>query len=134
MKVGFTCGCFDGLHLGHKHLLREAARNCGYLIVAVNDDTWCLNHKGPGRPMFPLSTRMEAVSTYLSHLPAHNRYDHAIIPFTGHDWDLIDAIRPAVVFRGHDQSTALYELSIPVWRVDKLEGFSTTLLSQGKSP
>src|SRR5271165_547887 len=134
MKVGFTCGCYDGLHAGHRHALAEAARNCDYLIVAVNNDEWCLNHKGPGRPMFPLATRMEAIGTYLHHMPSHNRYDHAIIPFAGRDWELIRAIMPAIVFRGYDQYGIVEGLPIKMWRLDKLEGFSTTLEVQRGNP
>lgn len=37
-KVVFTNGCFDLLHRGHLHLLREAKRLGDLLVVAVNSD------------------------------------------------------------------------------------------------
>jgi D-beta-D-heptose 7-phosphate kinase / D-beta-D-heptose 1-phosphate adenosyltransferase len=131
VKVGFTCGCFDGLHQGHKHLLRDAARQCNHLIVAVNNDAWCRDHKGEGRPLVSLEARMEAVHVFLHFLPLGHAFDFAIIPFAGRDWELIPAIAPDVIFRGHDQSGACG--AIPVVRVDKLEGFSTTLEAQRRS-
>jgi cytidyltransferase-like protein len=129
MKVGFTCGCFDGLHAGHKHLLREAARLCDYLVVAVNSDEWCREWKGPERPIIRLEDRIEAIGLYLHFVPGAARWNHAIIPFAGRDWELISAIRPDVVFRGYDQKPTA--LAFPVIVVDKLPGFSTT--SQARS-
>ncbi len=36
MKVGFTCGAFDLLHVGHLHLLKEAKNQCDRLIVGIH--------------------------------------------------------------------------------------------------
>ena len=38
MRIGFTCGCFDLLHAGHIVMLREAKKNCDYLIVGLQTD------------------------------------------------------------------------------------------------
>ena len=58
-KVVFTNGCFDLLHRGHIHLLREAKKLGDVLIVGVNDDSSIRKIKGPKRPIFPLEERME---------------------------------------------------------------------------
>lgn len=58
-KVVFTNGCFDLLHSGHVHLFREAKKLGDILIVAVNDDASVKKNKGPLRPIFPLSERLE---------------------------------------------------------------------------
>jgi D-beta-D-heptose 7-phosphate kinase / D-beta-D-heptose 1-phosphate adenosyltransferase len=125
MHIGFCNGCFDFLHEGHRHFLREAARQCDYLVVAVNDDAWCRLHKGPDRPRQPLETRMEAVSTFLMFIPGHNRYDFATIPFAGDSYDMIGAMWPDVVFRGHDQRKECPS-HIKVVSIDKVGDFSTT--------
>ena len=38
MKVGFTASCFDLFHAGHIMMLKEAKKQCDYLIVALQTD------------------------------------------------------------------------------------------------
>lgn len=38
MKVGFCCSAFDLFHAGHVMMLREAKRQCDYLIVGLQTD------------------------------------------------------------------------------------------------
>ena len=38
MKVGFTASCFDLFHAGHIMMLKEARKQCDYLIVALQTD------------------------------------------------------------------------------------------------
>jgi glycerol-3-phosphate cytidylyltransferase len=38
MKVGFTCSCFDLFHAGHIMMLKEAKKQCDYLIVGLQTD------------------------------------------------------------------------------------------------
>jgi glycerol-3-phosphate cytidylyltransferase len=38
MKIGIVTGSFDLLHAGHVHLIKEAAKRCGHLIVALHAD------------------------------------------------------------------------------------------------
>ena len=47
--IGFTNGCFDLLHKGHKYSLREAKKRCDFLIVAVNSDVSIKLLKGNDR-------------------------------------------------------------------------------------
>ena len=63
--IVFTSGCFDGLHPGHLHLLFRASELGTKLVVAVNSDASVNRLKGGGRPLFPLSRRVEM----LRHLP-----------------------------------------------------------------
>ena len=61
-RAVLTNGCFDLLHTGHRHLLREASRLGDLLIVAVNGDASVRGLKGPGRPVQPLPQRAAALS------------------------------------------------------------------------
>jgi D-beta-D-heptose 7-phosphate kinase / D-beta-D-heptose 1-phosphate adenosyltransferase len=63
-KIVITNGCFDILHNGHIHLLREAKKQGYALVVAVNSDASVkLQGKGPDRPINTLSERMEVIAS-----------------------------------------------------------------------
>ena len=49
-KIVFTNGCFDLLHPGHIHLLKQARDLGDRLIVAINSDDSVRGLKGPTRP------------------------------------------------------------------------------------
>lgn len=36
--IGFTCGAFDLLHVGHLHFLSECAKQCDQLVVGLHTD------------------------------------------------------------------------------------------------
>lgn len=48
-KVGYTCGVFDLLHVGHLNLLERCKAMCERLIVGVCDDAYVhdIKHKEP---------------------------------------------------------------------------------------
>lgn len=50
-RVVFTNGCFDLIHPGHIHYLREARALGDLLIVAINSDQSVQRVKGPLRPI-----------------------------------------------------------------------------------
>lgn len=60
-KIGFTNGCFDNLHEGHKYLLTESRKHCDILFVGINDDKSVKNLKGKKRPFRRLDMRIEAL-------------------------------------------------------------------------
>lgn len=135
MKFGLTTGCWDLFHGGHDHLLRAAAKQCDWLIVAVNRDDWIKANKGAGRPFRPLNRRMDDVRNCGFSLGAlrggvgYARF--TVIPFNGNDGDLARVIEPDVIFRGFDQSANFS--TIPVVRICELPGISTTLLAAPRS-
>jgi len=60
--VVFTNGCFDLLHVGHIRYLQGAAREGDVLLVALNADEAIVRLKGKGRPIIPLTERLEIIS------------------------------------------------------------------------
>lgn len=48
-KIGYTCGVFDLLHVGHLNLLERCKSMCEKLIVGVCDDSYVhdIKHKEP---------------------------------------------------------------------------------------
>lgn len=61
MNIGYAAGAFDLFHVGHLNILREAKKNCDYLIAGVVSDEMLELTKGR-RPIVPLAERMEIVS------------------------------------------------------------------------
>ncbi len=57
LKVVFTNGCFDLLHLGHVHYLSEARRLGDLLVVGLNSDASVRKLKGEGRPVVAQADR-----------------------------------------------------------------------------
>ena len=60
--VVMTNGCFDLLHAGHVACLTHAKSLGDRLIVAVNDDASVRRLKGGGRPVTPLTQRLEVLN------------------------------------------------------------------------
>lgn len=61
-RIVMTNGCFDVLHAGHVHYLRQAADLGDRLIVAVNGDDSVRALKGDGRPLNKLIDRMQVLT------------------------------------------------------------------------
>src|ERR1700693_2023255 len=61
MKIGFANGCFDLLHDGHIHLLKECRKYCDVLVVALNGDESVKSLKGNGRPVDNRSMRFKKI-------------------------------------------------------------------------
>lgn len=129
MKIGFTNGCFDLLHDGHRHFLEQAKRHCEYLIVGIDTDKNVRWAKGEGRPFHPLETRIEALQALCS------ADVDAIVPFSSNDhlWNLIVAIAPDVLLKGSDYqdksvigSREVVQAGGQVIFIPRLPGVSTT--------
>lgn len=61
LTVGVANGCFDLIHPGHVALIRQAARNCDRLIIALNADSSVRRLKGPSRPIQDQLARADVV-------------------------------------------------------------------------
>jgi D-beta-D-heptose 7-phosphate kinase/D-beta-D-heptose 1-phosphate adenosyltransferase len=95
LKVGFTNGCFDLLHPGHLHLLRQARAACDRLVVGLNTDASVGRLKGPTRPVQSESARAAVLGSLID--------VDLVVPF-GEETPikLIHALRPDVLVKGAD--------------------------------
>jgi D-beta-D-heptose 7-phosphate kinase/D-beta-D-heptose 1-phosphate adenosyltransferase len=93
--VVFTNGCFDLLHRGHVHVLREAKARGDVLIVAVNSDRSVNQLKGPGRPVMPETDRLELIT-------AMEMVDYALLFDEPDPYKIIAALGPDVLVKGGD--------------------------------
>jgi rfaE bifunctional protein nucleotidyltransferase chain/domain len=125
-SVVFTNGCFDLLHRGHVHVLREA-KACGdLLITGVNSDKSVKKIKGPARPVLPESDRSELLASL-------EMVDYVVLFDEPDPYQLISAIRPNVLVKGGDWSgekivgaDLVEEAGGRVVVIPYIKGFSTT--------
>lgn len=93
--VGYTTGVFDMFHIGHLNILRNAKKQCDYLIVGVSTDELVESYKNH-RPIISFEQRKEIVEairyvdkvvpqTSLSKLDAWKEHKFDVM-FHGDDW------------------------------------------------
>ena len=95
LRVGFTNGCFDLLHPGHLHLLRQARAACDRLIVGLNSDASARRLKGTGRPVQNETARALVLASL-------NVVDRVAIFEEDTPLALIEAVRPDLLVKGAD--------------------------------
>ena len=124
--IVFTNGCFDLLHRGHLHILRQA-KACGdILIVAVNSDRSVKMIKGPSRPVLAENDRLELIA-------ALEMVDYVVLFDEPDPYRVIDALRPNVLAKGGDWgieriigSDIVEKAGGRILVIPYLKGFSTT--------
>ena len=90
LRIVFTQGVFDLVHLGHFGYLEKARSLGDILIVAVDSDALTKKRKGPERPVVPEDERLRIL--------AHARsVDIVTLINTGIQDGLIQRIRPDVL-------------------------------------
>ena len=103
LRVVFTNGCFDILHLGHIKYLQKARSLGNTLIVGLNSDASVRKIKGKGRPIFSQQTRAAVLASC--------EYVDYVVGFSEHTpLGLIKALKPDVLVKGAD------------WQKDKIVG------------
>jgi D-beta-D-heptose 7-phosphate kinase/D-beta-D-heptose 1-phosphate adenosyltransferase len=65
LKIAFTTGVYDMIHVGHVRYLELAAMMGDVLVVGLNSDSSVREMKGPGRPILDENQRAEMLC-YLS--------------------------------------------------------------------
>jgi rfaE bifunctional protein nucleotidyltransferase chain/domain len=92
-RVVLTNGCFDLLHVGHVQCLQAARALGDVLVVGINDDESVAALKGDGRPVVPLTERIELLCAL--------RAVDAVVPFSGETADeLVRITQPDVYVKG----------------------------------
>lgn len=125
-KIVFTNGCFDIIHAGHIHYLKEAKKLGDFLLVALNSDESVKKIKGDKRPLVSEKNRiiiMEALYfvDFVTLFNEETPYDliKTILPdvlVKGGDWDIENIVGKDIVERNGGTV-----LNIPF-----KDGFSTT--------
>jgi len=125
-SVVFTNGCFDLLHRGHVHVLREARANGDLLIVGINSDHSVKSIKGASRPILPQTDRVELIA-------AMEMVDYVVLFDESDPYQIIAAIKPTVLAKGGDWSAEkiigadiVAQNGGRVAVISYLPGFSTT--------
>lgn len=96
LKVVFTNGCFDLLHIGHVRYL-QAARTLGdFLVLGLNDDDSVRRlDKAPERPLTPQDERAEILAALAC-------VDLVVIFSQDTPLELIQTLRPNILVKGGD--------------------------------
>ena len=94
-KIGFTNGCFDLIHQGHIFYLKEARKECDFLILGLNSDNSIKRIKGQDRPILNQKERAEVLKNF-------NFIDRIIIFNEDTPIKLIRKIKPSLIFKGDD--------------------------------
>ena len=102
-RIVFTNGCFDILHVGHLHTLKEALKLGDKLIVGINSDLSIKRLKGEERPLIHEYDRAELIASMAM-------VDAVIILDEDTPLKLIKVAIPDVLVKGGD------------WRVEEIVG------------
>ena len=113
LKVVFTNGCFDLLHIGHIRYLQAAKKYGDKLIVAINSDRSVREIKGERRPIISENERAEIVA-------ALDCVDRVVIFDEPTPLSLINFLQPDVLVKGTD------------WPEEKIVGREVVLAKGGK--
>ncbi len=121
LRVVFTNGCFDLLHVGHIRYLKEAKALGDVLVVGLNSDH-SVSRLKPKRPIIPQGLRAEV-------LMAIDCVDFVTIFDEDTPYELIRTLRPDVLVKGGDWALGEIVGSDLVPETHRLRyhmGFSTT--------
>jgi rfaE bifunctional protein nucleotidyltransferase chain/domain len=97
LKVVFTNGCFDILHLGHVDYLEKARLTGDKMIVGLNTDASVSTLKGPNRPINNEYARARI-------LAALQFVDLVVLFVEDTPLELIKSLAPDILIKGNDYS------------------------------
>ncbi len=128
-KIVVTNGCFDLLHEGHLHLLREARKLGDLLVVLINSDSSIKLLKGNSRPIESLEARME-------NLAAVPVVDAIVVFEEETPTQIISMIKPHILVKGADYQgkyVAGVQYCQQLVFIPLLEGYSTSNIISTRS-
>ena len=94
-RIVFTNGCFDIIHPGHIHLLKESKELGDVLVVAIDDDDSVRSLKGADRPILNQFQRAQIISSL-------DCVDYVVIFSTTELKELLYKIKPDIMTKGED--------------------------------
>lgn len=97
LRVVFTNGCFDILHVGHVRYLTAARSRGDILVAGLNSDQSVRQIKGEKRPIVPEHQRAEVLAGLWC-------VDYVIVFDEPDPLNLIQSIGPDVLIKGADWS------------------------------
>lgn len=128
-RIGYTTGVFDMFHIGHLNLLRNAKKQCDYLIVGVSTDEVVKTYKNR-YPIIPFEERMEIISAI--------RYVDEVVPQTSmNKMEAYEKLKFDVLFHGSDwKGSEMYnkivddfsKIGVSVVFLPHTDGVSSTML------
>ncbi len=126
LKVVFTNGCFDLIHLGHVDYLEKARMLGDKLVVGLNSDNSVGRFKGPERPLQDQTSRARV-------LAAMQFVDRVVFFNEDTPLDLISELIPDILVKGSDYLTenivgadVVQQAGGTVKTIDFVPGYSTT--------
>jgi len=129
-KVVFTNGCFDFIHSGHIHYLKEARSFGDTLVVGVNSDNSIRRIKGNSRPI----NNQDARALVLSSL---EMVDYVVLFDEDTPYEIIKLVQPDVLVKGSDYkaqnivgSDIVRAKGGKVETIEFLPGYSTTAIEE----
>lgn len=131
-KKGYTTGVYDLFHIGHLNILKNAKKQCGYLLVGVTTDDVVKKNKNK-IPIFSFEERVNIINSI--------KYVDEVIPQTDYGIEnKIEVVKQNnidVVFVGSDWKgtekwtlleSKLNEIHCDVVYLPHTDGISTTKL------
>lgn len=122
-------GCFDILHYGHLHFLREAKKLGDYLIVALESDANIKRLKGKNRPIHTQTQRKEILESL--------KFVDEVYPLPEmkSDTDYAEMVRqiaPDIIAVTEDfkSQTHAHLVNAKVVKIPKVKTFSTTQIAK----
>jgi len=126
LKVVFTNGCFDLIHLGHVDYLEKARQLGDKLVIGLNTDDSVSRFKGPERPLQDQNSRARV-------LAAMQFVDLVVFFNEDTPQTLISELIPNILVKGSDYLTenivgadVVKKAGGEVKTIDFVPGYSTT--------
>ena len=125
--IGFTCSCFDLLHAGHILMLKDAKKQCDYLIAGLQTDPTIDRPKTKKKPIQSLKERkiqLEAI-----------KYINEIVIYSSENnlYNLLKNLKPDIRILGSDYKNKSFtgdDLDINIYYHKRNHNFSSTNLKK----
>jgi D-glycero-beta-D-manno-heptose 1-phosphate adenylyltransferase len=126
LKIAFTNGCFDILHIGHVDYLEKARKLGDRLVLGLNTDDSVSRIKGPDRPIVNQESRSRVIA-------ALEFVDLVVFFEEDTPLELIQKVRPDVLVKGDDYEICnivgadfVQSYGGKVTTIPLIKGYSTT--------